>query len=87
VNDTVTSNACTKTVTVPGTPSPAITIDKTDANSADIDGNIGNDTQTVNVGNGAVFKIRVTNTGTEALKNIVLSDTLAPNCAGSVTLP
>jgi hypothetical protein len=51
---------------------PAIAIDKTDANALDQDGSTGNDTQTVNSGEKAVFKITVTNTGTEKLRNIVL---------------
>ncbi len=82
-------DVCTKSITNNGTtPNPQILIDKRDANSADLDGNIGgNDSQTVYSGNTAVFKIRVTNTGTEDLKNIVLSDSVAPNCAGSMTLP
>lgn len=82
-------DVCTKSITNNGTtPNPQILIDKRDANSADLDGNIGgNDSQTVYSGNTAVFKIRVTNTGTEDLKNIVLSDSVAPNCADSMTLP
>ena len=74
-------------VLVQNTITPQILIDKRDANSADIDTVVGNDTQTVVSGNAAIFKIRVTNNGTEDLKNLVLSDTIAPNCAGSVTLP
>ena len=69
-------------------PEPSIVIDKRDANSADLDGNIGgNDSQIVNTGNRAVFKIRVTNDGNEDLTDIVLTDALAPNCAGPITLP
>lgn len=34
-----------------------------------------------------MFKIRVTNNGTEDLDTIVLSDAIAPNCAGVVELP
>ncbi len=65
-----------------------ISIDKTDANVDDLDGIIGtNDRQTVASGERAVFKIRVTNTGTDDLNNIVLTDAIAPNCAGTVTLP
>lgn len=77
---------CQKTVTVTVPTTPNITIDKRDDNSADTDGAIGNDTQTVVSGATAVFKIRVTNNGTEDLKNLELTDTIAPNCAGSVTL-
>ncbi len=72
------------TVTVPTT--PLITIDKRDNNPSDLDSTTGNDTQTVNTGSDAVFKIRVTNNGTEDLKNITLNDSVAPNCAGNVTL-
>jgi hypothetical protein len=35
----------------------------------------------------SVFKIRVTNNGTENLANIVITDTQAPNCVGTITLP
>ena len=65
---------------------PAISIDKRDANDADLDDEIF-DTQTVAPNGDAIFKIKVTNTGTEDLKNIVITDVLAPNCAGSVNFP
>ena len=84
---TSTPEVCQKTVTNTPNPTPQIDIDKRDANSADLDGSIGNDTQTVTSGTAAVFKIRVTNNGTEDLRNLVLSDAMAPNCAGNVTLP
>ena len=45
------------------------------------------DSQTVVTGEKAVFKIRVTNVGNEALRNIIITDEVEPNCAGSVTLP
>ena len=77
---------CQKTVTVSVPNVPNITIDKRDANQSDSDGIVGNDIQTVSSGAKAVFKIKVTNNGTEDLKNISLSDTIAPNCAGNVTL-
>ena len=65
-----------------------VMIDKTDANADDLDGIIGtNDRQTVSEGERAVFKIKVTNTGTDDLTDIVLTDAVAPNCAGTVTLP
>lgn len=35
----------------------------------------------------AIFKIRVTNSGGENLSSIILTDSLALNCAGSVVLP
>jgi uncharacterized repeat protein (TIGR01451 family) len=86
---TTTPTICEKTITNNGTTvTPAVYITKTDANNADLDGNIGgNDSQTVYAGNAAIFRIRVTNTGTEDLKNITLTDTIAPSCAGGVTLP
>ena len=84
---TTTPASCQKTVTNTPNPTPQIDIDKRDANSADLDGSIGNDAQTVTSGTAAVFKIRVTNNGTEDLRNLVLSDAMAPNCAGNVTLP
>lgn len=66
---------------------PSISVDKTDNNTLDQDGSTRNDTQTLNVGDSAVFEITVTNTGTEDLQDIVLTDVIAPNCGGSVTLP
>lgn len=66
---------------------PSVKIEKTDANTADKDGNIGDDSQLVDAGEKAVFKIRVTNDGNERLKEIVITDAIAPNCGGSVTLP
>ena len=67
--------------------SPSIQVIKTDANNADLDKTIGNDEQTVNIGDSAIFKIRVVNNGTEDLKNISLSDPVAPDCGGNITLP
>jgi len=67
--------------------SPSIDIDKRDANPADLDLVVWNDTQTVYVWTWAIFRIRVTNNYTESLKNLVLTDAIAPNCAWSVTLP
>ncbi len=70
------------------TPTPSIQIDKRDANPADLDWIIWtNDSQTVNVGSWATFRIRVTNNWTESLRNLVLTDAIAPNCAWNVTLP
>ena len=78
---------CTKTITNSAPLQAQILFDKRDANASDIDGILGNDSQTVPSGNTAVFKIRVTNSGTEDLKNFTLTDTMAPNCAGALTLP
>lgn len=75
-------------ITVGGTTGPEITIDKRDANPDDRDGVIGtNDSQTVLRGAKAVFKIKITNSGIEDLNNIVVTDAIAPTCAGTVTLP
>ncbi len=82
---TVTDNDPTVVLVAP--PTPAITINKVDANVLDKDGNVGNDTQSVNTGDKAVFKIKVTNSGTEVLNSLVLTDAVAPNCGWSVTLP
>ena len=41
----------------------------------------GNDSQTVSIGDRATFRILVTNSGTEDLENIKLTDTLAAACA------
>lgn len=63
-------------------PVPKISVDKRDDNADDLDGNKGgNDSQTVTIGSGAVFRITVENTGTETLKNIVLTDAQASACA------
>ena len=79
VNDTITSNSCQGTVTITN-PTPAVTIDKVDANQNDLDGNIGNDTQTVESGAAAVFEITVTNTGGEGLTNVSVTDPNGADC-------
>jgi len=62
-------------------PSPWINVDKRDANNNDLDGSIGwNDSQTVNVWDTAVFSITVRNTGTEDLRDIILTDAQAWAC-------
>lgn len=86
VNNGAQVDTCQKTVTVTVPRVPNVTIDKRDANPNDSDGTVGNDTQTVSSGAKAIFKIKVTNNGTEDLKSISLSDTVAPNCAGDVML-
>ncbi len=55
---------------------PAISIDKNDNDN-------GDDTQVVEEGKKALFKITVKNIGKAALKDVVVSDALAPNCARS----
>ncbi len=64
---------------------PAISIKKTDhkTKTTDLDGILGNDTQTITDGI-AIFRVTVVNTGDEALQNIVLTDPESPNCAGTV---
>lgn len=63
-------------------PTPSILIDKTDGNPSDFDGSVGNDRQEIQSGQNAIFKIRVTNNGSqESLQNIALNDTRAPACA------
>ena len=59
---------------------PSIQVVKFDANSNDRDWVRGNDTQTINSWNNAVFWISVKNNWSEDLKNIVLSDPLAWAC-------
>lgn len=86
INDTISNDSCRSNVTVQDT-NPTIAIDKRDANPNDKDGVVGNDTQTVDSGTSAVFKIRVTNTWTEPLKSINLTDPVEPSCWGSITLP
>ena len=66
-------------------PNPSIKIDKTDKNSADQDGIQKNDTQTINDGDDAVFKITVTNDGNEPLKSVVVTDAESPACDRSAS--
>ncbi len=89
INWNITSNACLAWITVWWiiTPTPDIQIDKRDANPADLDWVIWNDTQTVRVSSWAIFRIRATNNYTESLRNIVFTDLASPNCSWSVTLP
>lgn len=74
VTNAAGSKDCTGKVTV-GTQStdPAISIVKRDAADKD-------DSQTVAKGGTATFEIIVTNTGNEALKNVVVTDAKEPNC-------
>ena len=81
VNGSISGNSCRKTVTVDNPLVPSIIVDKRDQNIFDIDGTVGDDTQTVNTGEEAVFKIRVRNNGQETLKDIVLIDAQAKACA------
>lgn len=65
-------------------PTPQIRVDKTDENPNDLDAN-EDDSQTVNFGDAAVFKITVTNTGTEDLKQVTLDDPRAASCDRSIS--
>jgi len=66
-------------------PTPVIDIVKNDNNSADLDLDIwGNDSQTVNSGSLATFGIIVTNTGTEDLINVVITDPLVSACSRTI---
>jgi uncharacterized repeat protein (TIGR01451 family) len=62
------------------TPGPKVRIVKTDENPADQDSSQGNDTQTIDEGQAAVFRITVYSLGTEPLKNVEITDFEAPNC-------
>ena len=66
---------------------PSISIDKTDANPIDFDTIIWNDTQTIASGWLAIFKITLTNNGTDDLRNLVVTDGFGPKCWGSIPLP
>ena len=57
-----------------------IVIDKDDSTPGQPDQD-GNDTQVVGDGGTAEFTITVTNTGTTAVSNVTVADTLSPNCA------
>lgn len=77
------NNLCGDNLTVDGV--PEIQIVKTDLNGADQDGSQRNDSQTIDSGDRARFEITVTNTGNEALKNVVVTDTEAPACNRSAS--
>ncbi len=63
---------------------PSIIIDKDDSTPGTVDID-GNDTQTINAGGTATFRIRVTNNGNIGLKNVSITDSLAPNCNLNIT--
>ena len=69
--------------------SPSITIEKYSWNENDLDGtkthDFSDDNQKVSNNAIAVFKITVKNNWTEDLKNVIISDTLAPNCNKTIT--
>lgn len=87
---TTTENTCVKPVKVSDPIIPKIDVDKTDKNTNDKDWRQENDTQTIDVKDPAVFKITVTNNGTEELKDIFLKDDViesdvdAPKCEKTI---
>lgn len=85
INGTITNNSCKAPVTI-SNPTPSIVVDKKDANASDLDGSVGNDTQTIYSGNAAIFKITVKNNGQEALKNVNLVDPIETACASNGTV-
>ena len=67
---------------------PSIVIDKTDGNPLDIDGILWtNDSQLIWSGSLSVFKITVTNNGTDDLTNLVITDAMSVKCGWSIPLP
>ena len=78
----VTSNSCTTEVQVWSPKKADIKIIKSDLNLDDIDGKLWNDTQTIQKNNKSVFRIIVKNTWNVSLKNVQITDKLAPNCSG-----
>jgi uncharacterized repeat protein (TIGR01451 family) len=59
---------------------PLIQVIKTDSNLNDLDNVQGNDTQTVQEGDSAIFAITVQNNGTEDLKTVILTDPKSASC-------
>ncbi len=83
VKNTITSNACTKNIQVWEPKQASIKIEKIDINVNDLDWNIWNDTQTINIWDKSIFRIKIINDWEVALKNMHIVDALAPNCNGS----
>ncbi len=79
INGSISNNSCQKTVRITD-PQPSIIVDKRDANVFDLDGNVGNDTQSVYKWEKAVFQITVRNNGAETLKSIKLIDAVETSC-------
>ena len=75
VNNTISSSACEKTVTIdrPNEPEPRIEVIKDDDDNHD-------DRQDLEVGDDARFSILVRNNGSEGLENLTLDDPRAPEC-------
>ena len=77
-----TPSACIKSITItppPTNPIPSIFIDKDDSTPGTPDTD-GNDIQRVQNNGTAVFTIRFTNNGNEALKTVVITDLSSPDC-------
>ncbi len=88
-DDTTKVTDTDPTEVVVGPPAgPDIKIDKDDSTPGTAD-NDGDDTQVVVPGGTATFTIKVTNTGTEGLRDIVITDAEATDCARTAaqTLP
>jgi len=80
---TTTPVSCAKNITVttpPVSTIPSIFIDKDDSTPGTPDTD-GNDIQRVQNNGTATFSIRFTNNGNEALKTVVIDDSLASDCA------
>lgn len=80
---TDTPVSCAKSITVTTPPvvtNPSIFIDKDDSTPGTPDTD-GNDIQRVQNNGTATFTILVKNNGNEALKTVVIDDSLSPDCA------
>jgi uncharacterized repeat protein (TIGR01451 family) len=74
---TIVNNASSNTV-------PNILIDKDDSTPGTVDTD-GNDTQKVANNGTAIFTVRFTNNGNEALRNVIITDQYASDCNRSST--
>jgi uncharacterized repeat protein (TIGR01451 family) len=81
-SDPATSGNCNVN-TCKTLPTPKILVDKTDNNPSDLDGWVS-DTQEVNFTDKAVFKITITNNGTEDLKDVYLIDDIPNNTVDAI---
>ena len=74
VDNTITNNNCTTTITNNAQQQPEIEVIKDDQDTPH------NDYQLVQIGGNALFTVTVRNIGQESINNITLSDTLTPEC-------